>query len=121
MARKLRARRFADTTVEAVLAQLQTAGLQSDERFVESFVYHRVSQGYGPLRIRRELRQHRISDECTQPVMHKYPWPANMARLREKRFGKILPEDIPERLRQARFLHYRGFETDQINQLLHVE
>jgi regulatory protein len=39
-------------------------------------------------------------------------------KVRHKRFGSELPEDFKERARQARFLQYRGFTTDQINHAL---
>jgi len=38
--------------------------------------------------------------------------------VRSKRFGDAMPEDFKERARQARFLQYRGFTSEQIREVL---
>ena len=43
-------------------AQLTADGLQSDQRFAESFVQSRINQGKGPVRIRLDLGQRGIRD-----------------------------------------------------------
>ena len=54
---KLKARADDADEVEAALHKLKDEGLQSDERFTEAYVHHRVNAGIGPLKIRYELRQ----------------------------------------------------------------
>ena len=54
--RKLQTR-FADSAeIEPVLDVLEERGYLSDERFVEEYLKSRKRKGYGPLRIKAELR-----------------------------------------------------------------
>ena len=55
--KKLVAKGFADDEVDELLLRLHEENLQSDERYAESYVRQRVDKGYGPIRIRQELRQ----------------------------------------------------------------
>ena len=98
-----------------VVEQLSCDGLQSDERFAESFVRSRVERGYGPILIRQELRQREVDDECVDEFLtrdHAF-WAACASRAVEKRFR--LPPDSRESWgRQARYLSRRGFSADLI-------
>ncbi len=114
--RKLLSRGFDNLLIETTLAQLKEDGLQSDERFVESFVRSRVNRGQGPVRIRMELLERGIADSMTAPHldMGSSYWLKIAREVRERRFG-----DIPERSdqswnRQARFLSQRGFPSDVV-------
>jgi len=55
--RKLAAAGFDADIAADVLQRLADEGLQSDRRFVESFVQSRINQGKGPLRIHADLGQ----------------------------------------------------------------
>ena len=52
-----------DDLIVAQISILTSENLQSDERFVESFINDRKSQGKGPLRIRQELEQRKVSSD----------------------------------------------------------
>ena len=58
--------------VEAVLRQLKDEGLQSDERFTEAYVHHRVNAGIGPLKIRYELRQKGIDESLADAILSRW-------------------------------------------------
>ena len=45
------------------IKELVDDGLLSDERFAESYFQSRKNKGYGPLRIRNELKQRGIGDQ----------------------------------------------------------
>jgi regulatory protein len=114
--RKLAAAGFdADAAADA-LHQLAQEGLQSDRRFVESFVQSRINQGKGPLRIHADLAQRGIAaglvDEVLAEVRHD--WFAAARDARAKKFGRAQPADFSDKARQMRFLQYRGFEPDQV-------
>lgn len=117
---KLEGRGYEHTLVAQVLEQLLRERLLSDERFTEGYVHYRGSRGRGPVRIRAELRERGVSDE----LIGRYLDPADRTWLeqaeaaRRKRFGKTLPREWSERGRQARFLQYRGFSSEQIRSLL---
>ncbi|MEO1246525.1 MAG: regulatory protein RecX [Pseudomonadota bacterium] len=105
----------ADTAADAI-AELRREGLQSDERFVESFVQSRVNQGKGPVRIRAELGQRGIAEAITGRILDAagVDWYALARTTRLQKFGEGVPADYKEKARQMRFLQYRGFEPDQI-------
>jgi regulatory protein len=105
----------ADTASEAV-ARLGEEGLQSDARFVESFIQSRISQGKGPQRIRAELRQRGVTETVVDRAIGQasVDWYDLARETRERKFGRDLPREFKEKARQMRFLQYRGFEPDHI-------
>jgi regulatory protein len=54
---------------QAAIAQLQGQHYQDDQRFGEMLVRTRVGQGYGPARIRVELRSHALTDAAIQALL----------------------------------------------------
>lgn len=117
---KLEARGYAPDTVQAFVRALQNEGLVSDERFTEAFVRYRMNRGYGPVRIQSELRERDVGETVRACYLdfHDPCWLAQTEQARRKRFGIGLPKDYKDRTRQARFLQYRGFTTEQIRQTL---
>lgn len=99
-----------------VVSVLRDDGLQSDQRFSESFVQSRINQGKGPIRIRQELKERGIRSEEIGDALENAgaDWYAMALEIRSKKFGPELPADFKEKARQMRFLQYRGFEQDHI-------
>jgi len=117
--RKLSARGLEGEDVHAVIDKLRSEGLQSDERFTEAFVHSRIDRGYGPLRISQELKQRGICNNLISRYLYaeENDWWQRAGKIREKRFGKAIPEDIKDRAKQSRFLQSRGFGGEHIRQL----
>lgn len=118
--RKLRKCSSDTDRIESVLMQLQENGLQSDQRYVDSFIRRRASQGYGPERIRMELRQNQLGSSLFDPLLQstEFDWFARMRAAWHKKFGAQPSRDIRDRQKQIRFLVYRGFASDQVRELL---
>ena len=114
--RKLADKGFEHDVAAGAVTQLTTEGLQSDERFSESFVQSRINQGKGPVRIRLDLGQKGISDSTIEFALEEADpdWRALAREQRVKKFGPELPPDFKEKARQMRFLQYRGFEQGHI-------
>ncbi len=114
------AKKFPDNTnsglVIGILDELELAGYQSDERFIEAFVNSRISRGQGPLRITQELRHRGLdSDIITDWVDAKNTQWYELARqTRERKFGLEDPETPKDKNKQLRFLQYRGFTPEQV-------
>jgi regulatory protein len=83
---------------------------------VETYVAERVRKGFGPLRIRQELRQRGLSDCLIAPHLERSTreWLELMASAHDKKYGLTRSVDAAERARRARFLEYRGFPADLI-------
>ncbi len=118
--RKLCNKGFEAELVDQALQGLVRDNLLNDERFAEAYVQGRAVRGYGPLRIRSELRERGVVDELIERYVDSADeqWVECTVRARHKRFGGALPQDFQERARQARFLQYRGFTADQIRRVL---
>ena len=123
LARKLAARDFPDDVIAPVLDELERSGSLADARFTDSFVRSRVAKGQGPQRIRAELAQRGISATEADDVLRgtDVDWLATIRAVRRKRFGPEPPRDFAERARQARFLQYRGFDSEQIRAALELD
>jgi regulatory protein len=121
--RKLLAKGHPDATVTAVIDKLGTKKLVSDDRFLASFVQHHARRGQGPVRIRAELRQQGIPDARIQQELAAtdQDWNQLAGQVRRRKFGAALPRGASERAKQARFLQYRGFSTDQIRAALNSD
>jgi len=117
---KLTQRDMQPALVARVLDELQAEGLLSDARFAEAYVRYRRNSGHGPQRIRQELRQRGVEEalQATWLESAEVDWSALARQARSKRFGADLPGDYKERARQARFLQYRGFTSEQIQAAL---
>lgn len=104
----------------AVLTQLVDAGLQSDRRFADVWVRHRSQQGFGPIRIRGELRQKGIASDLIQAVLDEgeMDWFDQVRSVWQRKFRGKRESDARLRARQIRFLQYRGFSGDQIRHAL---
>jgi regulatory protein len=114
--RKLSDKGFDSGVAAQAVTRLTEEGLQSDERFAESFVQSRINQGKGPVRIRLDLGQRGISDSTIETAIEEADsdWRALAREQRHKKFGASTPSDFKEKARQMRFLQYRGFEQDHI-------
>ncbi|HWP94764.1 MAG TPA: regulatory protein RecX [Gammaproteobacteria bacterium] len=113
---KLLARGHAETDVERVLDELEGRRLLSEDRFVEQFIASRVARGTGPVKIRAELVARGVAEAVIAAALAaaETDWRALAERVRQKRFGPVLPATSAERARQARFLAARGFTQEQV-------
>lgn len=87
----------------------------------EVYVAERLRKGFGPLRVRQELRRRGLADALIEPHLDRPPqqWLELMAAVQEKKFGSQRAADRKELARRARFLEHRGFPAELIVRLLH--
>ena len=110
----------ATSVVHAVVAALVQEGLLREARYVEQFITHHAGRGQGPQRIRMELRERGVEAEAIESGLDdtETDWVRAAREARRRKFGVSLPRDYRERAKQARFLQYRGFSSDQIRAAL---
>ncbi|MET0532604.1 MAG: regulatory protein RecX [Steroidobacter sp.] len=118
--RKLAAKGYPESGIATVVEKLATKKQVSDERFVSSYVHHHARRGKGPVRIRAQLRQQGVTDSQIQQEVSvgETDWTRLAGEVRRRKFGAELPSTASERAKQARFLQYRGFNSDQIRAAL---
>lgn len=96
---------------ESALRQLRAQDYQDDDRFGGMIVQARVARGYGPARIRAELRAHGLPDASIRALLDAadVDWVALAQAQLRKRHGGEPPAGRSERDKRAAFLMRRGF------------
>ena len=120
LTRKLAKHQFESALLEQVLDQLQQAGLQSDERFTESFIESRMRKGQGPVRIRQELKERGIGAGLIDRGLEVYDdeWRSLLEQVHDSKFGSAPTRESRELAKRVRFLEYRGFPGEMIRSFL---
>jgi regulatory protein len=123
--RKLGARFKDEALLEAELQRLSEENLQSDSRYAESFARQRAGRGYGPVRVRQEMREKGLDDAAIADAFQRadLDWYELAEEVYRKKFGlatgdKGHQQALKDKARQARFMQYRGFEPDHYRHLL---
>ena len=118
--RKLVQKGFAQADAQILVVKLQQETVLSDRRFIESYIHSRQQRGFGPIRIQAELRQHGFNDEEIKLPLDVTAsgWLRLAQQVRHKKFGDVIPRDYQDKVRQMRFLEYRGFSHEQIRRII---
>lgn len=108
---------------ESALTRLRDQHYQDDGRFGEMIVHARVGQGYGPGRIRAELRSHGLSDDAIRTLLDVagVDWQALALTQLRKKYGRRPATDHAERGKRAAFLLRRGFAAATVRIVTHAE
>ena len=117
--RKLQRKGWPSNDVADVVQELAVAGLQSDERFAESYTRSRAEKAYGPLRIRAELFERGIDRALAERALAEVQidWLAQAAKWYGRRFGDERPEDLKVKSRRQQALARRGFDAAVIREI----
>jgi len=118
--RKLTAKGYRSDDVAEVISTLEQQGLQSDERFIESYVAMRCRRGFGPIRIKMDLCERGIAQELADCFIRncEVAWPELAEKIRCKKFGSKIPTNLQEQAKQMQYLYYKGFDSDLTRRVL---
>jgi len=96
---------------------------QDDDRFAEVLLRSRISQGYGPMRLRVELKSHGLADARIRELMDEaeVDWDTSAAAQLRRRYGSAGTSDPAERNRRAQFLLRRGFAAATVRRVTHAD
>ena len=96
---------------------------QDDDRFAEVLLRSRISQGYGPMRLRVELKSHGLADARIRELMDEaeVDWDTSAAAQLRRRYGGAGTSDPAERNRRAQFLLRRGFAAATVRRVTHAD
>jgi regulatory protein len=121
---KLSQKGFGAETAERVVDRLEELGYLDDADYARRYAESRfAAKGYGPQRIRQELRRRGVSDQHTQAALEELletADPLEAAREQaEKRWQRLASETDPRKRRKklGDFLVRRGFGFDVIRQV----
>jgi len=109
----------ADEAIQLLGAQ----NYQDDDRFAEMLLRARVAHGYGPARIRAELRSHGLAAAAIDDLLAAsgMDWNALASAQLRKKYGRTAPADRAERGKRAQFLLRRGFTAATVRTVTHAE
>jgi regulatory protein len=104
----------------AALERLGEQSYQDDERFGQVLVRSRANHGYGPQRIRAELKSHGLGDAAIRQLLQEaeQDWDQLAADQLRRRYGATAPGDAAERAKRAQFLLRRGFDGSSVRAAL---
>lgn len=117
---KLQQRVESSGMLEETLDQLVEDNLLSDERFSEAFIYSRLNKGYGPVRVKAELKARGVSSRLIDKYLDEGAdsWLQQLEQVVIRKYGTQPEQDIDSRARQQRFLQQRGYSYEQINRVM---
>ncbi|ROS04855.1 SOS response regulatory protein OraA/RecX [Sinobacterium caligoides] len=104
----------------SALQSLQQDGLQSDRRFVESYIHSRINRNHGWRRIQQDLYPKRVSSYLIEEVLQELDidWFSIAAECYQRKYAESVIADAKEYTKRARFMAYRGHDASVVNELL---
>lgn len=108
---------------ESALKKLRDRHYQDDARFGEMIVRARMGQGYGPDRIRAELRSHGLPNATIRALIDavEADWESLAKAQLYKKYGSRPVADRVDRGKRAAFLLRRGFSAATVRIVTHSE
>ena len=112
---KLRSRGYDPEVAAGVVTELTEERLLDDARYAENYVAYHAGRGLGPMRIGADLLSFGLPSELVEAALAAgHDWRLLAREILARKFGAEPPADGSEKIRQARFLQYRGFSSDHI-------
>ncbi len=101
------------------LEKLKEEGLQSDERFTESFIRSRSIKGFGPEKISNELRSKGVEENLIKKMVYsqELDWRMILKKEFDKKYSQSKIYNLEDISKIKRFFFQRGFLHDEINEL----
>jgi regulatory protein len=120
---KLRQSGYEGEETAAAIDRLGEQQYQDDERFAGMLLRSRIAQGYGPMRLRMELKTHGLGDAKIRELLGEaeVDWLASAANQLRRRYGSAGAADPAERAKRAQFLLRRGFDGSTVRSVTHAD
>ena len=120
---KLRQGGYEGEEASAAIDRLGEQHYQDDDRFAETLLRSRIAQGYGPMRLKVELKSHGLPDARIRELLDaaEVDWVVSAASQLRRRYGTAAVTDPAERARRAQFLLRRGFAAATVRRVTHAD
>lgn len=120
---KLRQSGYEGDEAAEALDRLGEQHYQDDDRFAGALLRSRIAQGYGPVRLRMELKTHGLADARIRELLDEaeVDWAAAAAAQLRRRYGGAGASAPAERARRAQFLLRRGFAAATVRRVTHAD
>jgi regulatory protein len=116
---KLALRGFDRDDAQPVIDELAEQGWQDDLRYAETYARFRIQKGYGPIRVRHELKQNGIAAFDLEGIVQEEAgsWMALLEQVYSKKYTDNTVLNRNEWAKRSRFLLHRGFSGAMISAL----
>lgn len=120
---KLARRGHSSEESDDAIERLREQHYQSDDRFAASVARHRAGQGYGPVRIRAELKSHDLPDAAIREAIAALDtdWIASAAAQLRRHGRAKAASAAAARAKDAAFLLRRGFDAATVRDVTRTE
>lgn len=117
---KLQRKGFSDPAVEQVVQEMIDHGYLDDARFAAGYARMRAARGYGPVKIRQELKNRGVAGQLIDTALAELDidFQALCQQVHARKFGANPPADRKGQARRQRFLYQRGFDAECIRQVV---
>lgn len=117
---KLVRKGFTSKWVEQVVQEFSDRDWQSDERYAQVMIKHRIDKGYGQRFIQSECQTKGLCSDLVSRVLDEFntDWYDIAYRCAERKFGLSIAADQKAKMKRYRFLTQRGFSGDIIRAVL---
>lgn len=117
---KLSAKKYSEHFITQVIFKLLENDLLSEERFTESYIRSRQNRGFGPQKIKIELRHKGIDDVLIERYLMETSmlWYEIAENEYNKKYREQPANDYNTWAKQAKFLQSRGFTNNHIYHVL---
>ncbi len=121
--RKLGQGGYDSDEADEALSRLADQHYQDDTRFAAMLLRNRAAQGYGPARIRMELKTHGLADAAIRQLLDEaeVDWNASAMHQLRRHYGAKPAADRAEQGKRAQFLLRRGFAAATVRYATHAE
>lgn len=115
---KLKQKEYDAEEIEQAIEKVQQQNWQSDERFCQHFIRYRSQQGYGPNRLKQELRLKGVADWLILQQLEESE--IDWFELAERTFEKKRPAhwDIKVKQKLWRYMINHGFYSEHFTHLM---
>jgi len=116
---KMALRGFSKDEVQPVIDELAEQGWQDDLRYAENYARFRIRKGYGPIRVKQELKQNGIAVFDLESIVREEAgsWMDLLQQVYSKKYPHDAVLDRNEWAKRSRFLLQRGFSGTMISAL----
>lgn len=114
---------YAGAEADAAVERLGEQHYQDDDRFAEMLLRSRIARGYGPLRLRMELKSHGFTDAHIRELLDAMDvdWAVCAANQLRRHYNGVGSGDRAERMRRAQFLLRRGFAAATVRSVTQAD
>lgn len=106
--------------VDSVIEEMLSEGYLSDERYTESYTRSRLARGFGPVKIKLELKTKGVDEHLANDHIdaRSGKWLEAAMTQYQKKYADMPIASYNEWTKRARFLQSRGFTMDHIHSVM---